>query len=297
MAAAVTISRVDVDVPGGALACFRFGAAEDRPVALAVHGITANSRSWIAVARALGDRVALIAPDLRGRGASADLPGPYGIEAHIRDLLAVLDALGAERSVLVGHSLGAYIVAGLGFAHPERAHRLVLVDGGLAIPGTEAVDLPAFLEAFLGPALARLRLRFPTREAYRLWWRGHPAFAGGDVADEDLAAYADHDLLGAPPELHSSVVEAAVRADGAGLVPSAIVAPRLTVPTRLLCAPRGLLDDPNPMQPMAVAEAWAAADPERREAILVPDVNHYTITLGTAGARAVADSIAAAVQA
>jgi len=295
MSSPVEVTRRDVEVLGGALACFRLGAPPaGRPLVLAVHGITGNSRSWLPVARALGDRAGLIAPDLRGRGRSAELPGPYGIDAHIRDLLLALDAFGLERAVLAGHSLGAYIVAGLAAAHPERVRALVLVDGGLAIPGTEDVDVQVFLDGFLGPALARLRLRFPDPAAYRSWWRAHPALADGDVEPDDLAAYADHDLVGTPPELRSSVVEDAVRADAAALVPSAIAAPGLTLPAHLLCAPRGLLDDPNPMQPIELARAWAQADPQRRHVTLVPDVNHYTITLGAAGARAVAEAIAAA---
>jgi lipase len=291
----VEITRVDIEVLGGALACFRFGAAGGESLAVAVSGITGSSRSWLPVARALGDRAALVALDSRGRGRSSDLPGPYGIDVHVRDLLAVLDALGLAKAVLVGHSLGAYIVARLGASHPERVHALVLVDGGLPIPGTENVDPQQFLDAFLGPALARLRLRFADREAYRDWWRAHPALGGGDVLDDDLVAYADHDLVGTAPGLHSCVREDAVRADAAELLPAADAAYRLTVPTRLLCAPRGLLDDPNPMQPLPIANAWAAANPGQREAVLVPDVNHYTISLGAPGAAAVADAIAAAV--
>ena len=109
----VAITRRDVEVGGGALACFRFGEATGQPVAIAVHGITGSSRSWLPVARALGDRAELVALDIRGRGRSSVLPGPYGMEVHERDLLAVLDALGLEQAVLVGHSLGASSSRGL----------------------------------------------------------------------------------------------------------------------------------------------------------------------------------------
>src|SRR5581483_5248798 len=197
----VEITRRDVDVPDGVLACFRIGAAGSQPLVVAVHGITGNSHAWIAVARALGGRAALVAPDIRGRGRSNALGGPYGLDAHVRDLLALIDALGLERAPLVGHSLGAYIVARFAVTHPDRVDSLVLVDGGLPIPGTENVDPQPFLDAFLGPALARLRLRFPDRDSYRAWWRTHPAFAGDDIADQDLWAYADHDLVGTAPEL------------------------------------------------------------------------------------------------
>jgi pimeloyl-ACP methyl ester carboxylesterase len=286
----IEITRFDVEVSDGRLACFRFGNATTTRVAVAVHGITSNSRAWLPVARALGDAVALVAVDLRGRGRSSDLPGPYGVDAHVRDALAVIDGLGLERAVLAGHSLGAYIVARFGASHPDRVRSLVFVDGGLPIPGSENVDL----DTFLGPALARLKLRFRDPQAYREWWREHPALRGGDVTDEDLAAFADHDLAGTPPDLRSSVIEQAVRADAADVLPGAPAAYRLEVPAWILCAPRGLVNDPNPMQPLDLARAWAAQGPSMRGAVLVPDVNHYTITLGARGAAAVANAITAA---
>jgi pimeloyl-ACP methyl ester carboxylesterase len=287
----VAVERHDVEVPGGALACFRFGDPSAERVAVAAHGITSNSRVWLATARALGERGALVGLDLRGRGSSRELPGPYGIDVHVDDLLAVLDALELERAVLVGHSLGGYVVARAGVLRPQRVRALVLVDGGLPIPGSAEIDL----DEFLGPALARLKLRFADREEYRAWWRAHPAFRGGDFVAADLDAYADHDLIGADSELRSSVVEDAVRADGASLVAGTEAAYDLHVPAALLSAPRGLVDDPNPMQPMSIARPWADADPARRSATLVPDVNHYTLVFGARGSDAVANEIGRAL--
>jgi pimeloyl-ACP methyl ester carboxylesterase len=296
MTGQIEFEEIGVEVAGGRLAAFRLGPGRpDSPAVVAVHGITANSRAWAPTARALGDRATLIAQDLRGRADSSGLPGPYGMGAHAADILGVLDHLGLARAVLVGHSLGAYIVARFAADHPDRVRSVVLVDGGLTIPGSEGVDPQKFADAFLGPAIARLRLTFPSRQADYHWWRQHPAFTGDDVADADLAAYADHDLAGTEPELRSSVAEPAVRGDAGELAEFGKPAHRLTVEARLLCAPRGLLDDPNPMQPMPLAEAWAAEDPERRQATLVQGVNHYTITLGETGAAAVADAIEASL--
>src|SRR5580704_3166134 len=141
------MDRIDIPVVGGTLASFRYGPAGSEPV-VAVHGITANSREWIAVARALEGRAALLALDLRGRAASRELPAPFGMQAYARDMLAVMDHLSLERAVLVGHSLGAYAVARFAADHPERVAAAVLVDGGLRIPGTERVEPQAFLDAF-----------------------------------------------------------------------------------------------------------------------------------------------------
>ena len=287
---------VHVAVQGGRLATDRLGADVETgaPLVLAIHGITSTSRTWLATARALGDRAALLAPDLRGRGHSIELPPVVGLDAHVRDMVAVLDAAGLERAVVVGHSLGAYIAARLAVRHPQRVARLVLVDGGLTIPASAGAPPAEFVQAFLGPTFARLEMTFPDVAAYQAWWAQHPAVAGADVDRADLDAYAAYDLVGQPPRLRSGITPQVVRDDGLDLFgePDAL---RLTVPSVFLCAPRGMVDDPHPMQPLPDVQAWAAADPERRRAIEVPDTNHYTIAWSAHGAAAVADAIVAAV--
>jgi hypothetical protein len=109
-----------------------------------------------------------------------------------------------------------------------------------------------------------------------------------------LRGYAGHDLVGDPPALRSSVNPDVLRPDGGDVLRSDD-AHRLALPAVLLSAPRGMINDPNPMQPLELVGAWAAEDPGRRRAFQVPDVNHYTITLGAAGAAAVAAEVRAAV--
>jgi pimeloyl-ACP methyl ester carboxylesterase len=287
--------RFEVEVDGGSLAVYRFGTGA--PLVLAVHGITGNSHSWIAVAEALAGEASLLAVDLRGRADSNGLPGPYGTGAYVADLLAVLDRFAISRGVVAGHSLGAYVVARLAADHPERVDAAILVDGGLSLPGAVDVDPQTFIDGFLGPAIARLRLRFPSHEAYYAWWREHPSFQGSEITDEVLHTYADHDLVGEPPELRSSVLELAVRADAEEVFEIGKAARRMAVPATLLAAPRGLLNDENPMQPWGLVDGWAAEHPELRQALLVPDTNHYTILLGGSGASTVADAIAARLSA
>jgi pimeloyl-ACP methyl ester carboxylesterase len=189
--------------------------------------------------------------------------------------------------------MGAYVVARLAVDHPERVAGLVLVDGGLAIPGSDGVDPQVFLDAFVGPAVARLRQRFASRADYLDFWRAHPACVDTGIGEEDLAAYADYDLVGDLPELRSSVSEEAVRGDAAELHTIALAAHELTVPAVLLQAPRGLLNGPDPMVPLDAANAWADEAPGRRTVVPVPDVNHYSIVLGP-GAPHVARAIAGA---
>jgi pimeloyl-ACP methyl ester carboxylesterase len=288
--------RLDVAVGDGQLATFRLGAAADSaaPRVLAIHGITSTSRTWLATGRALSGRATLVAVDLRGRGRSTGLPPLVGIDAHVRDMVAVLDGVGLERAVVVGHSLGAYIAARLAVSHPDRVERLVLVDGGLTIPESVGAEPAQFVQDFLGPTFERLEMTFPDVAAYQAWWAQHPALANADVDPADLDAYAAYDLVGEPPQMRSGITPQVVRDDGLDLFGEPD-ADRLTVPSSFLCAPRGMVDDPHPMQPLAHVRAWAAADPERRQALEVPDTNHYTIAWGAHGAAAVADAIAAAV--
>jgi pimeloyl-ACP methyl ester carboxylesterase len=296
---------LDVPVAGGSLAAGLSGPAGGAPVVLAVHGITGSHRSWAPVARHLGDDVTFLAPDLRGRGASGALPGPYGLARHIEDLVAVLDHVGATSPsgtpqtpgvVLAGHSMGAFVVARLAAAHPARVHAVALVDGGLVLSVPADAEPDKVLEKVLGPALARLRMTFDSREAYRDFWRAHPAFAGPGMWSADAEDYVDYDLAGEPGQMRSRVSEAAVRADGADLLDVAAVRRALLAlacPTVVVRAPRGLLDEPdNPLLPeAAVAEAKAAL-PHLVD-VVVPDTNHYQLLLGDREAKTVADQLRA----
>src|SRR4029077_2021717 len=142
---------LNVAVDGGDMRVLLWGTG--KRVAVAVHGITASGMSWQAVARHMPPDWTLAAPDLRGRGHSRDLPGPYGLERHARDVGAVLRHFGGGAG-LAGHSMGAYVALLARDAHPELVRRLVLVDGGLPLPGAGGTRPGAGADAPLGPAVA-----------------------------------------------------------------------------------------------------------------------------------------------
>jgi pimeloyl-ACP methyl ester carboxylesterase len=126
--------EIDIAVDGGLLHVGVWGPdSGDVPVVLAVHGITASYLSWAPVARQLTD-VRLIAPDLRGRGRSADLPGPWGMARHAEDLARVVKALAAPEVLVAGHSMGAFVAVVFNHMCPALARQLLLVDGGLPLP-------------------------------------------------------------------------------------------------------------------------------------------------------------------
>jgi len=89
--------------------------------------------------------------DHRGHGRSQAPVGMAGhhMSCYVADLIAVLDAAGAERAVMVGYSQGARVGYAVAAAHPERLAGLVGLD---SVPGPE--EQPADLRAGAGTVLA-----------------------------------------------------------------------------------------------------------------------------------------------
>ena len=278
-----------VPVEGGDLTVVRWG--EGSKVVLGLHGITASSMLFSAIAARLGPEISLVAPDFRGRGESAALPGPYGMAAHADDSAAVLDALGGEPTPVIGVSMGAYVGVMLAARRPDLVERLELVDGGLPLPVPEGTDPEQLAEALLGPSLERLRMTFPSFEKYLDFWREHPAVS--ETWNEHVEAYLAYDLTGSEPELRSRVSEEAVRADmidsisHPGQIDEALGA--LTCPVFLLRATRGILNGP-PLMPKELVDAWRERIPQLEDE-LIEDTNHYSIVLGERGAQAIVDRV------
>ncbi|WP_167140390.1 alpha/beta hydrolase [Diaminobutyricimonas sp. TR449] len=271
-----------VPVRGGDLTVGVWGP-DGAPAVLAVHGVTATHRAWALVAEQAPE-LRIIAPDLRGRGRSNGLPGPWGMPNHADDMAAVLDAFGVDRTVVLGHSMGAFVSATLAMRHPSRVAELVLVDGGLPIPLPEGVteaDLPG---ALIGPAAARLAMRFESREAYREFWKAHPAFASD--WSPMIEQYSDYDLDGAAPELTPSAVYEAVAADSLQLSGDADYSDGLAnlgVPVQFVRAARGLLDQEIALYAPELVAQWVERMPQltTHEA---ENVNHYTVVMAERGA-------------
>jgi pimeloyl-ACP methyl ester carboxylesterase len=120
-----------VDVLGGRITCRYAGAG--RPVVL-LHGIGSGAGSWVRLLPLLVDRYQCIAWNAPGYGGSTPLAAEHPTaEDYAGALGRFLEAVGIERPVLVGHSLGALMaaaytadnsdsVAGLVLASPARGH-------------------------------------------------------------------------------------------------------------------------------------------------------------------------------
>jgi pimeloyl-ACP methyl ester carboxylesterase len=92
---------------------------------LLVHGWPQHWYQWRGVMQRLGGVRRLIVPDLRGFGWSDAPPGPIDPDVFADDLIALLDALGIERTDVAGHDWGGFTSLLLAARHPERFRKVV----------------------------------------------------------------------------------------------------------------------------------------------------------------------------
>lgn len=92
-----------------------------------LHGWTADRHRWDHQMAHFAPHRRVIRLDLRGHGRSSG-GGARTIEALAHDVIALLDHLGVDRFVPVGHSMGGMTAQTLALAHPARVERLVLVN-------------------------------------------------------------------------------------------------------------------------------------------------------------------------
>lgn len=285
----MSYSTHEVAVRGGTMTVGDWRADDpNAPVIVAAHGITASHLAWTAIVEELPD-IRFVAPDLRGRGRSSELPGPWGMVQHAEDLAAVSQALRLPRSLVVGHSMGGFVALVAAHLYPELFSGPFLIDGGLPLV-LAASSASESTGATLGPAADRLTMTFANRSSYLDFWKAHPAFAHD--WNQKVIDYVNYDLIGSEPRLHSSSSVDAVQQDSAELYGGEAVVNALAHvnrPVTLLTAPRGMLDDPPGLYSTSALEHWSSDMPDLtiRE---VADVNHYTIVMGD-GARVVADAL------
>jgi haloacetate dehalogenase len=107
--------------------------AGDGPPLLLIHGYPQTHVMWHKVAPALAERFTVVAPDLRGYGASDKPPAGDGYVGYAkrtmaRDLIEVMEHLGHERFAVVGHDRGGRVAYRMALDAPDRVERLVTLD-------------------------------------------------------------------------------------------------------------------------------------------------------------------------
>jgi pimeloyl-ACP methyl ester carboxylesterase len=110
------------------------------PVILLSHGYSATSQMWKGQIQALSKTHKLVTWDMRGHGQS-DYPedqGAYCEPATVADMAAILDAVGVDKAIVGGLSLGGYMSLAFNLAHPERVKALLIIDTGPGYRNDEA---------------------------------------------------------------------------------------------------------------------------------------------------------------
>jgi pimeloyl-ACP methyl ester carboxylesterase len=113
-----SLGRVAVDVVG------------EGPPVLLLHANPGCHRDYDAVVPALAQRYTTYGVDWPGYGESGPPTGTPSAMAYARILPEITDALGLERTALIGNSVGGYAAARFAIAHPARVTALVLVNSG-----------------------------------------------------------------------------------------------------------------------------------------------------------------------
>jgi pimeloyl-ACP methyl ester carboxylesterase len=246
---------------------------------LCIHGITANCRCWGTLADALAPEYRVIAMDLRGRGQSDRPSEGYALAYHLKDINRLLDDLGLERAVIMGHSLGAFI--GLAFAaeYPKRVERLILVDGGGDL-SQEQME-----KVFVGikPALDRLGQEFHSAEAYLEKMKAAPYIQPWSAVTE---TYYRYEIEAVDGGVRTNIAPAHIQEEAANIkkVDCAPYYPRIKCKVLILRAPNGLLSQDDILLPEDVIDRMMIEIP-RAQRFDVEGMNHYGIVFQPHAAR------------
>jgi pimeloyl-ACP methyl ester carboxylesterase len=208
-----------IDLSGERLYYYAAGTRGAGDTLVLLHGFPTSGHLWSAVVPLLPPGHRVVVADLLGFGRSDTPPhGDYGLDAHARRVVALLDTLGIRQAALAGHHFGAGIATAVAAAAPDRVTRLGLVSP-IGFDATATGTL-ALIRAFLpwsglapGKVMRRavaralerqyvnadrgrhsvdlyLRPFFPGRGRYRHFLRVLSAFSAADtsVAIDRVAA-------------------------------------------------------------------------------------------------------------
>jgi pimeloyl-ACP methyl ester carboxylesterase len=271
----------DIDVNGVTLHYATWGSPSDASRAvLLLHGITASHKTWEPLAQMLAaEGRYVLAPDLRGRGLSAKPPHGYGIPYHANDVLSLCDTLGFDALDVVGHSLGALITLFVAALHPDRVRRIVLVDGGGKIP-EDAYEVVA-------ASIKRVGTVYPSVDAYLEAQRASRVYQWNPFWEDYYRYDADEQPDGTViSRVRPHVLREEIAVNNVILTEN--LPPLVRAPTLILRAGFGTLAaDRGYILPPAQAELIRDQIAGSR-LVVVPDTNHYTITVADTTHRAIA---------
>ena len=170
-----------------------------------LHGIGSNAETWAPVTTALDPTIEALAWDAPGYGDSLPLAEAAPTPSHYADQLQlVLDRLGWDRIVLVGHSLGTLFASRYAATYPDRVLGLALLSPSLGYGVAQHAMLPPQVQARIDDLTALGPTAFAAKRAPRLVHRPE--------AKPEILASVQRAMAAVRPEGYAQ----AVRALGAG---------------------------------------------------------------------------------
>lgn len=129
-AAAMPVSEHYATVNGFKMHYWEGGKTGETPVVL-LHGYAETSHMWLPLMPRLDDRRLVIAPDLRGAGASGKPEGGYDKKTMAQDIHALVQSLGIRKIKIVGHDIGLMVAYAYAAQYPDEVESVVLMDAFL----------------------------------------------------------------------------------------------------------------------------------------------------------------------
>ena len=102
---------------------------EGAPLIVLVHGAMDRSAGMLKLSRQLDDEFRVLRYDRRGYGRSKPHPGPFTVDAHVDDLVALL---AGRRALVVGHSFGGNVALATAERHPELVRAVAVYETPLS---------------------------------------------------------------------------------------------------------------------------------------------------------------------
>lgn len=122
----VEVIRSATSADGTAINYYEYG--QEGPVLVFLHGWSCDASYWREQVGYFKEKYRMVLIDLAGHGRSGGDRENYTMEAFGQDVKAVVDSIGAEKVVLIGHSMGALVIAEAARLMPERVIGLIAVD-------------------------------------------------------------------------------------------------------------------------------------------------------------------------
>ncbi len=216
--------------------------------------------------------------DYRGTGLSGKPSVKYTTDMFVTDIVALLDHLGAERSIVCGHSMGGRVAQLLALENPQKVKQLILASSGAAHPETKGIPLRICKEM-----VERGYARYVKEHTIEVGWTEEYVATHRDLIDKYLAVRM---AKLAPLECYLRHIIARQEHDTSGRLKD------IKVPTLILVGDddRGVTSD---LSHRAGADILARGIPDAKFVVLPNERHNYFFTNPDAAHKIIRDFIAA----